>query len=239
MEALPHKRFRDQPWTVPLIHLLLAGESRLTCDAFGALLQHESDFYLIGSAYTLDQLQHLLPSCTLLLITSSLEDSSIAETIAAARDTQPDVKIVVSGIEQKPEQILLYVEAGADGYILQNESVDKLLQKTRAAVNDRAIVSPEVAARLFDRVAELADHALSATRLTEKTDGIEALTPRELDVLQLIQRGHTNRQIAEELFISVGTAKNHVHNILRKLDVSNRNAAAAIYEVYQTRLEIA
>jgi DNA-binding NarL/FixJ family response regulator len=94
----------------------------------------------------------------------------------------------------------------------------------RAAQRDAALVSPRIAAALMSRISELANWG-------PETDtgaaSIEALTPREREVLGLVAQGLSNKEIAERLYIQTGTVKNHVHNIFKKLDVSNREEAAA------------
>jgi DNA-binding NarL/FixJ family response regulator len=103
-------------------------------------------------------------------------------------------------------------------------SVDQLLQNIRAAEEDKALISPTMAAALIDHVAELA-HISARPYL--QPEAYSELTARELEVLQLIDEGLTNQEISNELVIEVGTVKNHVHNILRKLDVASREDAAA------------
>jgi RNA polymerase sigma factor (sigma-70 family) len=114
--------------------------------------------------------------------------------------------------------------AGASGYVLEDVSVDNLLDHIRAAHDDQAIVSPEIAAALMNQISELA--YVSAQDQLDVT-AVSELTNREREVLNLIGDGLTNQQIADRLYIEVGTVKNHVHNLLKKLEVSNREDAAA------------
>ena len=114
--------------------------------------------------------------------------------------------------------------AGASGYVLQEVSIDKMFDNIRAAYDDQALISPQMAAAFMEHIAELAQ---VASRVSLDVTAYESLTPRELEVLELIDAGLTNLQIAERLFIEVGTVKNHVHNILSKLEVSSRSDAAA------------
>ena len=101
---------------------------------------------------------------------------------------------------------------------------EELLQNIRAAYADKALVSPSMAAVLMEQIAELAQ---MSSRIRLQPSAYNELTPRELEVLALIDKGLTNREIGERLFIEVGTVKNHVHNLLTKLDVGSREDAAA------------
>jgi DNA-binding NarL/FixJ family response regulator len=130
---------------------------------------------------------------------------------------------LVSGLPESESVILQYVMAGASGYVLQNVPAEQLLDNVRAVHEDKALVSPRVAAALMDRVAELAQ---VSSQYDLDPHAVADLTPRERDVLNLIGEGLTNQEIASRLVIEVGTVKNHVHSILRKLDVSNREEAA-------------
>lgn len=139
-------------------------------------------------------------------------------------ERDPSAKILVIGLRESEQAILKYVEAGVDGYVLRDNSVDTLLQKIRAAAQGRALVSPDIAHAIMSRLTELAQ--LFSRVETALDDPVE-LTPREQEVLDLVGEGLTNRQIADRLYIEVGTVKNHVHNILQKLEVSSREDAAA------------
>jgi DNA-binding NarL/FixJ family response regulator len=116
------------------------------------------------------------------------------------------------------------VEAGATGYVLKDDSLEDLIETVRAAQDGKVFVSPQIAAAIMERLSGLARLFSDVeNNITNATD----LTARELEVLKLISEGRTNQQIAENLVIEVGTVKNHVHNILDKLNVSSRREAAA------------
>jgi DNA-binding NarL/FixJ family response regulator len=128
------------------------------------------------------------------------------------------------GLAESKPRVLEYVEAGADGYVARDDSVEDLLRRIRAAHRDKAVVAPEIAAALMSRVSKYAQ------LFSEVQSGLHDdadLTPREREILELIGEGLTNQEIADRLVIEVGTVKNHVHSILQKLDVSSREDAAA------------
>jgi DNA-binding NarL/FixJ family response regulator len=146
-------------------------------------------------------------------------------------ETELPTKVVVLGLAESEAEILRYVEAGAAGYVLKDDSVEELLSNIRAIHRGEAVVSPEIAAALMSRVTELAQ------LFTDVDVGAGAnpeLTDREQEILGLISQGMTNREIAEALIIEVGTVKNHVHNILNKLNVSSRHEAAAFWAIIES-----
>jgi DNA-binding NarL/FixJ family response regulator len=125
---------------------------------------------------------------------------------------------VAIGLPDSEETILQYVEAGIDGYVLRDDSVDELLQKIRAAHKGEAAISSQIAAALMQRVAELKEQCDDEA----DPESLQTLTPRETEVLDLLQKQLSNQEIADRLVIEVGTVKNHVHSVLKKLNLNSR-----------------
>jgi DNA-binding NarL/FixJ family response regulator len=131
-------------------------------------------------------------------------------------------KVLILGLAESKEEVLQYVEAGAAGYVLQDDSVDELIAKLRSTYMGAVMISPEMVGALVSRVAELAQ---ASDRAGNKFSASIELTAREREILALIGQGLSNHQIAERLTIEVGTVKNHVHRILQKLNVTDRQSA--------------
>lgn len=132
----------------------------------------------------------------------------------------PELKVVVLGLAETEADIIPWAEAGVAGYVARDGSVDDVVHSVRSAIRDELACSRRVAAVLMKRLANLA----------ERPDPPPAelhLTPRQDEVVSLLDRGLTNQQIAGELSISLSTVKNHVHNILQRLEVGSRGAAVA------------
>ncbi len=125
------------------------------------------------------------------------------------------------GVSDDPQSVLEFVEAGAVGYVTQSASLDDLVAAVEAAARGEGHCSARVAGSLFRRVAKLAGERPPDTDLA-------SLTERERQILGLVERGMSNKEIARQLRVKVPTVKNHVHNILGKLGVSRRGAAAAL-----------
>jgi DNA-binding NarL/FixJ family response regulator len=123
------------------------------------------------------------------------------------------------GLNGSEKIILHHLEAGAAGYVLQDDSADNLLRAIRAAYRGESLVSPRITTVLIARVAQL-KQLLVKQRVY--TNLLPTLTEREREVLDLVKQGLGNREIGERLVIEVGTVKNHIHNILRKFKVNSR-----------------
>jgi two-component system NarL family response regulator len=190
------------------------------------VLSDEKDITVVGRATTVAEAMSYLEAgqCNMVLISAQLADNGALKLTETAVEINPDTKVLVTGLPESKNIILQYVMAGAAGYVLEDVSVENLLDHIRAVHDDKAIVSPEIAAALMEQISELA-YISSQDQLD--TTAVTDLTNREREVLNLIGEGLTNQEIADRLFIEVGTVKNHVHNLLKKLDVNSREEAAA------------
>jgi DNA-binding NarL/FixJ family response regulator len=217
------------------IRILVADKSQVVCDSMRGMLDREDDIQVVGCAVTGENITPLLDEATVVLIHSAMGMENAIALTEEIVTTRQDVKVLVFGVTENPDEILCYVEAGAAGYILQHESLDNLLSKVRAACQNEALISPGVAAILMSRLSELRQQQETLINLQERLTAVDALSPREREVLGLLSEGCSNQEIAHQLVIEYGTVKNHVHNILRKLESTNRTEAASLFRIYQER----
>jgi DNA-binding NarL/FixJ family response regulator len=216
-----------------MIRVLIAEDSLLVRDSIRRVLDREPGVYVVGSACNEEELHNLLPHANLILLSTMLDGVPATAVLEGIRDSLDGAKVFVMGASEQPESILRYIEAGASGYILQNDSIDEMVGKLRAAEEGKAFISPTVAACLMARLAHLARIETPLTVGHAKLELLGELTPREEEILELISNGYTNQEIADQLVIECGTVKNHVHNILSKLDTSNRREAASIFQLHR------
>jgi DNA-binding NarL/FixJ family response regulator len=136
----------------------------------------------------------------------------------------PLTRVVVLTISADDDDVMNAVMAGACGYLLKDSSIQELIAGIQAAAMGESLISPQIAAKVLQRLrAQTTNEDAAATIRAELSD-------RELEVLKLIANGNDNAQIARELFISPKTVKNHISNILMKLQIDNR-IQAAVYAV--------
>ena len=213
-----------------MIRILIAHPSRLVCDSLRNILAKEADTCVAGCASTVEELYFLLPHANMALLGAELGEENIFNILADIHLTHPHVKVLMVGVEDCPQTILRYIEAGVVGWISTSESLDDIVSQVIAARENKALVSPLVAALMLERVAQLSRQPTYGAYGQWKTELVNTLTARECEVLDLIGKGYTNQDIAQELVIERGTVKNHVHNILRKLEASSRHEAVALYQ---------
>ena len=146
------------------------------------------------------------------------------ETTRRLSSLAPLSRVVVLTISADDDDVMNAVMAGACGYLLKDSSIQELIAGIRAASEGESLISPQIAAKVLQQLrAQSKDADAAATIRAELSD-------RELEVLKLIANGKDNAQIARELFISPKTVKNHISNILMKLQIENR-IQAAVYAV--------
>lgn len=209
-----------------MVRVLVVHQAKLIANIIASVLAEEPDIYLVGTAVTPEEALGKLErsNCNMVLAAATLPDGGALTLTEAVTAVYPHINVLIIGVPKSESVILQYVMAGASGYVLQDVPVEQLLENVRAAHNDEALVSPTIAAALMRQVSELAQ---VSAQYNLDPQAIASLTPREKDVLNLLGQGMTNQEISEQLVIEVGTVKNHVHNILKKLDVSSREEAAS------------
>lgn len=209
-----------------MIRILVVHQTPLISSIIANVLDEEPDIIVTGKETDGEDALLLLEKtrCDIVLVSATLPGNGALEITEAIAEKEGGPKILVIGLPKSENAILQYVAAGASGYVLQEVSTHQLLEHIRATHDDKALISPDIAAALMSRINELA-------QISSQTDidpsAYNELTPREREVLDLIGQDYSNRKIADALVIEVGTVKNHVHNILKKLDVSSRHEAAA------------
>lgn len=211
-----------------MIRVFVVDEVPLVADVLAAVLREEEDIEVVGHTDSPDEALERADSCDVVLLSATLPDGAavtFAEQISRLEDAP---HVLVTGVADFEATIVRYIEAGASGYVLRDDTVQDLLANIRAARANEALVSPEIAMAVMSRMAELVEQR---QRIVYDDAAAGDLTPREREVLRLIARGKTNQEIADELVIEVGTVKNHVHSILSKLNVNSRHDAAAIQAI--------
>ncbi|MDQ3249478.1 MAG: response regulator transcription factor, partial [Chloroflexota bacterium] len=212
-----------------MIRVLFVHEVRLMGDLLEAVLKQESGLELVGYAKSAAEALLKLKSspCDIVLISTQLANNQAARLTNEVNQLYPATKVIVTELVQSQQAILHCIEAGAAGYVLEEEALNDLVRKIRSVHAGEFALPPQVAAALIARVAEL-KHTFDQLNgyETDNQQLCTELTAREWDVLRLIEQDYNNLEIAAELTVELGTVKNHVHNIFSKLGVRNRKHAA-------------
>ena len=146
------------------------------------------------------------------------------------KELVPSVKIIMLTVSDEEGDLYESVKNGASGYLLKDSSIEEVAQAIRVVADGQSLISPSMAIKLIDEFKQMA-------RPERETGPALRLTERELDVLRLVAQGHSNKEIAARLFISENTVKNHVRNMLEKLQLHSR-MEAVMYAVRENLLEL-
>lgn len=187
------------------------------------LLEQEANFELLHTVQDPRQALDVADQYDVIVLGTSLDHFDALAFVQQVATSLPDVRLVVAGVPRSEAAVLRTIEAGALGVILRDESVDAALETMLAVAGGDSRISPDLAPDLMEHLARLRKSSLDPDTQGRR---YSALTDREREVLDLIAREMSNREIAGALSIEVGTVKNHVHNILGKLELGNRRLAA-------------
>ena len=198
------------------IRVFIADDNRLLREGLVSMLMEQKDMIVVGSAEsgskTLELINELRPDVALVDI--GMPDKDGLDITRTLHKDLPAVKVIILGMPDLTDEIMACIEAGATGYILKEASFEYLVESIRSVNRGESFCSPRMAASLFSRIAELAGERIPESSVK--------LTPREVEIVNKIAEGLPNKEIASQLYIEEQTVKNHVHNILDKLQLHNR-----------------
>jgi DNA-binding NarL/FixJ family response regulator len=206
-----------------MIRILLADDQPLFREALKTLISLQADLEVVGEAgngqEALKIAEVLCPHVVLMDLQMPVLDGVAATRRLHAE--QPECRVIALTTFDDDEYVFECLRSGAVGYLLKDAPSETLFAAIRAAARGESFLQPSVTTRVLAEFSRLSDPpARSSTTL------VEPLSEREQEILRLIANGSSNREIADKLFITEGTVKNHVTNILGKLDVRDRTQAA-------------
>lgn len=195
--------------------LLIVGDNRFFNEAIGDMVKAQQN---VGSVAitTPDELSKTSFGCVvdLVLIDANILFPPLVDMIRNVRALFGEPRIIVLGVDE--DNLLEIIEAGAQGYVFKEQPFTEVLRTIEAVQRKEVLCSSQIARTVLNRVSTL-------SRMREERN--EKLTPRELEILESIAAGLSNKDISRQLQITLCTVKNHVHNILTKLQVHRRQDA--------------
>src|ERR1051326_3088121 len=194
------------------IHIVIADDHPVVRAGLQVMLCSQPDFEIVGEASNgveaVALVQHVQPDVVLMDLRMTLLDGAAATEEICAQHAKAAVLVLTS--YESNADILRAIEAGAMGYLLKDAKIEELFTAVRTVAQGKAVFAPTVATRLLHRV---------------RKPSREALSTRELEVLTLVARGASNKEIAQALHLSEATVKSHLLHLFAKLAVADRTAA--------------
>lgn len=197
------------------IRLLISDDHPVVRAGLGGMLSGAEDFKVVGEATNGCEAVALANSTKpdVVLMDLRMPEMDGVEAISRIKEKNPEINILVLTTYESDSDILRALERGATGYMLKDAPREDLFEAIRATAEGKSPLAPDVAARLVQRVREPAD---------------EVLSTREIEILEFIAGGASNKDIAKQLWISDTTVKSHVLHIFNKLEVKDRTAAVTV-----------
>lgn len=214
------------------IRVLVVDDQELFRRGLTMLLAIEPGIEVVGEAGDGIEGTELATSAApdIVLLDIRMPKRSGIEACLAIKEAVPSAKIIMLTVSDEEADLYEAVKSGASGYLLKDSSIEEVAQAIRVVADGQSLISPSMAVKLIDEFKQMSR--------PERTPGAGfRLTERELDVLKLVAKGYNNRVIAGQLFISENTVKNHVRNILEKLQLHSR-MEAVMFAVKEKLLEL-
>jgi DNA-binding NarL/FixJ family response regulator len=217
------------------IRVVIADDQAMVRAGFAALLDARDDIEVVGQASdgqeAVDLVRELRPDVVLMDVRmprlDGIEAARLILAESPAGDSRPHVLMLTTF--DIDEYVYEAMRAGASGFLLKDAMPDELTAAVRVVARGDALLDPAVTRRVIERF-------VRETTPTQDPVSLESLTPRERDVLALIARGLSNREIADELVLAEQTVKSHVSRVLSKLDLRDR--AQAVVAAYESGLVV-
>jgi two-component system NarL family response regulator len=217
---------------MPDIRVLVVDDQELFRRGLTMLLGVEPDMEVVGEAADGASAAALAATAVpdVVLMDVRMPRQTGIEACTAVKDAAPNARIIMLTVSDDEADLYDAVKSGASGYLLKDSSIEEVAQAIRVVADGQSLISPSMAIKLLDEFKQMA-------RTDRQAVPTPRLTERELEVLRLVAQGLNNREIAKQLFISENTVKNHVRNILEKLQLHSR-MEAVMYAVREKILDI-
>ncbi len=202
------------------IRLFIIEDNRLLREGITALLKKESDMSVIAaideSEFDLKIVADKKPD--LILVDLGLSKYNSLDLVINIKTEFPDIKIIVMDLIPIHEDILKFIEAGVSGFLIKDATISEFTRTIRLVMKGDNVLPGKLTESLFTQIIKIAE----AEPATEKIVDSVKMTNREREIVNLISQGHSNKEIAFKLKISIFTVKSHVHNILEKMALNTR-----------------
>jgi DNA-binding NarL/FixJ family response regulator len=209
------------------VHLVT--ENRLIRDSLARMLPKRAGISVAGVSGSLDAaVEEIAASQCDVVLTDCLIPAGSIDLLKEVFDKIPDVKVVLFGMDENPETFLRSASLGVAGYVLKDASAYELISTVRRVAQGEAVCPPRLCMSLIQHVAQRS-HTLPWPRTGDQDAANRPpLTSRQLELVGLVARGLTNKEIAANLNLSEFTVKNHMHRILKQVEASDRYEAVDV-----------
>lgn len=216
----------------PPVRVLIADDHALVREGMRAMLVREPGLEVVGEAENgreaLELCRELRPNLVLMDVRMPEMDGMTATR--AIKEESPSVSVLIITTHESPEYLMDAIRAGAAGYVLKDSTKQQLLNAVRRVISGESPLNQELAMQLLQRLTDKnrqrTDSLPASARKRQEETLPEPLTPRETEILRLLALGKKNREVAQDLRVSLSTVKTHIQHLVAKLGVADRTQAA-------------
>jgi DNA-binding NarL/FixJ family response regulator len=201
------------------IRVLLIEDNRLLREGIASMLNEQEDITVVatvGNGEVIEKARSFKPQVVLLDL--SLKNQNSLRIVKSLKKEFPRIEVVVMDLIPIQSEVVEYVKVGVSGFILKDATIDDVLHTIRSVSQGTKVLPPPLAGSLFSQIVE---HAVQNGKMHRLIKSVR-MTKREVEIVELIAQGRSNKEIAAGLNIAVHTVKSHVHNILEKLALHTR-----------------
>ena len=213
------------------VKVLIVDDHTVFCEALSSLLTIKGEVDVVGIASNAEdafkKVKQLNPDVVLMDI--ELKDSDGIQTTRIIKEKHPDTEVIILTMHTDEQYLLEAIQAGAKGYILKDFPSSLLLEAIKYVAEGKSLFDPTSSSRVLNELKLLLN---KKRQLTGEKDS--SLSKREVEILKLIAEGYTNKEIAQKLYLSEHTVRNHISNIFLKLNCNTR--AKAVLEAFKKKL---
>ncbi|NRD76854.1 response regulator transcription factor [Bacillus sp. BRMEA1] len=204
------------------MNVMIVDDQGIVRDGLKMLLSLNEEIRIIGEAVNGAELLHLLEGTVpdVILMDIRMPVMNGIDATKAVKEIYPNVKVIILTTFNEDEYIFNGLKNGADGFILKDSDLKEIIKAIKAAYEGTLLLHPEVTSKLIHALQQVPEY--SAASGMEKKDLSNILTPREVEVVEQIMQGKSNKTISAALFLTEGTVKNYVSRILDKLELKSR-----------------
>jgi two-component system, NarL family, nitrate/nitrite response regulator NarL len=198
------------------LNIVILSDVRFVRDALVSIFEPNARFNILGACAEFGAVFERSIAADIVLIDTAIPDGFA--TVRRIRQFAPEIRVVALALAEREDEVLAWVESGVSGYIPRSAALNDVVAILEATIRGEQTCSPRVASGLVRR--------LASDAMRQRPAEPAALTRRELEIIELLNEGLTNKEIARRLSIGLATTKSHVHNLLAKLGFERRNQAA-------------